>query len=147
MQRIRCRTDEGGRIVYRDYNNPKERKASKEALTKTISNAEQKGQEDLNRSFTWDDMKQIEAILERQEEIIEEQEKRIENQEERIAIMTEGGHIEIIEELLEKYRNAESGNIWEHSCRIHEDEAELNKEIEEYRRRAGIKPPKEGEAE
>ena len=73
--------------------------------------------------------------------------KLIEDQEERIAIMSEGGHIEIIEELLEKYRNAESGNIWEHSGRIHEDEAELDKEIEEYRRRAGIKPPKGGEAE
>ena len=47
MQRIRCRTDEGGRIVYRDYNNPKERKALKEALTRTICNAEQKEQEDL----------------------------------------------------------------------------------------------------
>ena len=83
--------------------------------------------------------------LEALERLIDTQERIIEDLEERIAIMTEGGHIEIIEELLEKYRNAESGNIWERSCRIHEDEAELDKEIEEYRRRAGIKPLKEGE--
>ena len=118
-----------------DFTNKSDREKLHELVKKTIEGH----RNNIKLELTVNSLKCIERLIETQERIIEDQE-------ERIAIMTEGGHIEIIEELLEKYRNAESGNIWEHSCRIHEDEAELDKEIEEYRRRAGIKPPKEGDS-
>ena len=69
----------------------------------------------------------------------------IEDMEERIAIMEEGCHIDIIRELLAKYGEAESAKIWEYSGDIDGDQAELDAELAEYRRRAGIEPRKEGE--
>ena len=78
-------------------------------------------------------------------ELLKAVDKLIEEQEERIAIMEEGCHIDMIRELLAKYGEAESTKIWEHSGDIDGDQAELDAELAEYRRRAGIEPRKEGE--
>ena len=79
--------------------------------------------------------------------LIEKQEQIIEDQEERIAIMEEGCHIDIIRELLAKYGEAKSAKIYEYSGDIDGDLTELDEELAEYRKRAGIEPPKEGEPE
>lgn len=69
----------------------------------------------------------------------DELKKKNEDLEERIAIMSEGGLQELFLDVLEKYKDEAESNIWERSGSIDHDVKELEKEVAEYKRKAGIK--------